>query len=151
YTAPQVGRTETRLSVRFRTLGEIRLDPAQRGRDTFRLLTVSSMFTDPLKFDANVLRYQDEKGGVHVVRLADDTPRDQHLTALDNTVLGNWFELVKEPVSMWFPDSPTIRIEIADRFGVPGRLGLRAYLGDSVKGKRNPNDDSLSVWVEWLD
>jgi hypothetical protein len=63
------------------------------------------------------------------------------------TELGGWFELVKEQGSTWYPDSPTIRIELVDRSGVPGRLGVQGYLADT----RDRNGDSLSVWIEWLD
>lgn len=156
YAEPAVvGRTQTGLSIWFRSLGDIKLDPDQRGHDAFRLLTVSTMFTDGHRYDANVLRYQDAQGAVHEIRLADDTPRGTYLAGLPKgTVLGDWFELVKEPGSVdWHPDSPTVRVEIVDRSGIPapGRLGLQAYLMDTVRGVRDPNDDSLSVWVEWLD
>ena len=143
---PAVGRTVTGLSVRFQCRQEITLDRALRGNDAFRLLTLSSMFSTSRAFDANVLRYEDPAGVVHTSRLGDATPRDVHLLSR-GTELGSWFELVKEPGSTWFPDSPSIRVDIRDRRGVPGRLGIQGFLAKT----QDENDDSLSVWVEWLD
>ena len=59
--------------------------------------------------------------------------------------IGGWVELVKGRGSVWNPDSPSLRVRIRDRAGL--RLGLQAFLIPSA----NPNDDSLSVWLEWLD
>ena len=103
------------------------------------------MFSDSLNYDANTLRYADPSGAVHAVRMGDDTPRDAHVLSRAVAV-GTWFELVKEPGSRWFPDSPTIRVNIERTTGI-GRLGVQGYLA----GTRDPNEDSLSVWLEWLD
>ena len=53
--------------------------------------------------------------------------------------------MVKSPRSTWFADSPTVRIEIANKDGL--RLGIQGFLAAT----QDPNDDSLSVWLEWLD
>jgi hypothetical protein len=45
----------------------------------------------------------------------------------------------------WFEDSPSLRIMVLDAGGM--RLGLQGFLA----GTRNPNDDSLSLYLEWLD
>ncbi len=59
--------------------------------------------------------------------------------------MGTWFELVKGRNSTWNPDSPTIpsRSETA----TVSRLGVQGFLTSSS----DPNDDSLSVGLEWLD
>ena len=104
------------------------------------------MFASVDQYDANVLRYQDRGGTVRTIQLDHSTRRGAHLLPR-GVELGNWFELIKSPGSRWFPDSPSIRVELPDRSKVPGRLGLQGYLAETV----DPNDDSLSVWVEWLD
>jgi hypothetical protein len=143
---PMIERTDTGLSIRFQCHRDIILDNSQRGRDAFRLLTVASMFSDELCFDTNVVRYEDPFGRVEIVSLSDLSGRARYILPT-GTELGGWFELVKEPGSIWYPDSPTIRIELVDRSRVPGRVGVQGYLADT----RDPNGDSLSVWVEWLD
>jgi hypothetical protein len=156
YPDPIVGRTMTGLSLRFEAVSEIALDAAQRGNDAFRLLTLSSMYSDKNVYDTNVIRYEDGDSKVHSVRLADLLDRRRgkrafHLFPEGDTphpvVLGRWFELVKEPGSTWFPDSPSIRVEIGDRSGVPGGLGIQGFLADTTL----PTEDSLSVWIEWMD
>ena len=92
----------------------------------------------------NVIRYEDPLGATHTFALSDATPRDAHLFAAPLEI-GSWFELIKTPGSTWFPDSPSIRISVLNSAGL--RLGLQGFLA----GSTNPNDDSLSVWAEWLD
>jgi tetratricopeptide (TPR) repeat protein/pimeloyl-ACP methyl ester carboxylesterase len=146
YPPAAIDRSTMNLSVKFVAREPITLDRNQRGSDAFRLITLSSMFAAVDQYDANVLRYEDRGGVVRTLRLERTTPRNSHLLPRE-VELGTWFELVKTPGSSWFPDSPSIRVEITGRSKVPGRLGLQGYLAGSV----DPNDDSLSVWVEWLD
>jgi tetratricopeptide (TPR) repeat protein len=146
YPASAIGRSSMNLSVKLVAREPIELDKDLRGTDAFRLLTVSSMFATENQYDANVLRYQDRAKVVHTIKLDRATPRNAHLLPR-GIELGTWFELSKTPGSRWFPESPSIRVDILRRSGVPGRLGIQGYLLDSA----NPNDDSLSVWVEWLD
>ena len=108
------------------------------------MLTVSSMFSTSTSFDANMIRYEDSAGNVQTLALTNLTPRNAHLLPAPDEV-GGWFELVKNPGSAWFPDSPTIRIDLTNTNGL--RLGVQGFLA----GTTNPNDDSLSVWLEWLD
>jgi hypothetical protein len=56
-------------------------------------------------------------------------------------------KLIKETGSAWFPDSPSARVEILEVRGAPGRLGIQGFLAET----EDPNDDSLTVWIEWLD
>ena len=147
YPSPVVDRTTTGLSIGFEALEDIPLDRARRGNDAFRLLSLSSMYSSAQQYDANVLRYASPSGQVHTIRLRDVTLRDAYLLHPQAAELGKWFELVKEPGSRWFPDSPSIRVEVGDGHGAPGRLGIQGYLTkDSSTGA-----SSLSVWVEWLD
>jgi hypothetical protein len=158
YPDPVVGRTTTRVSVSFEVLQDIALEPRERGNDAFRLLTVASMYSSDQLYDANVLRYAGPSGAVQpIVRISDllkasGGTRPFHLFRYDGPDhkapdLGAWFELVKEPGSGWFPDSPSIRIELGDRSPDLGRLGIQGYLDRSDF----PSEDSLNVWVEWLD
>jgi hypothetical protein len=146
YPPAAINRTTMSLSVKFVSREPIELDKDLRGTDAFRLLTLSSMFATEDQYDVNILRFEDQAKVVHTIKLDRTTPRSAHLLPR-GTELGTWFELTKTPGSRWFPDSPSIRVDIPGRSGVPGRLGIQGYLLDSA----NPNDDSLSIWVEWLD
>jgi hypothetical protein len=145
FLSPVVNRSECRISIRFAARAPIRLDPTARGNDAFRLLTVSSMFSNRLNYDANVLRYEDPSKVVKTVRIGDLTRRDAHLFR-PPVAVGSWLELVKEPGSEWFPDSPSIRVDIEGTSGL-GHLGVQGYLA----GTTITSDDSLSVWLEWID
>jgi len=112
--------------------------------DVLRSGTLSSMFADAQQFDASLLLWEDRSGNVHHLSLSESTPRDAHLFIAPQEV-GPWIELVKGAGSTWFPDSPTIRLSITGSHGL--RLGLQGFLAAS----QNPNDDSLSVWIELLD
>lgn len=146
YRDPQVGRTETDLSVRFEATAAIALDSATLGSDAFRLLTVSSMWSDAATYDANVIRFEDETGQTRIVRTDTIDGRGRHIWPSADG-LGSWLELVKEPGSDWFPDSPSIRVEILETRGVAGRLGIQGFLAET----QDPNDDSFMVWIEWID
>jgi hypothetical protein len=111
--------------------------------DVLRAGTLSSMFSSSQEFDASLILWEDKAGNVHSLQLSDATPRDKHLFD-EPQELGSWVELVKEPGSTWYPDSPTIRLVISDPHGL--QLGLQGFLAST----QNPNDDSLSVWTEVL-
>jgi plastocyanin len=143
---PVIGRTMFGLDIEFDATDDIALATGQPfpANDRFRVLTVSSMFASSTQFDANWIRYEDASGNVRAHPLTDSTPRGQHLFAAPDGI-GTWFELVKTEGSTWFPDSPTVHVDITDKDGL--RLGLQGFLDTST----DPNDDSLSVWLEWLD
>ncbi len=146
FLTPVVGQSSSTVAVQFEALQDISL--ATRSPCTtphrLRLFTASSMFNDETHFDADVLRYEDANGNIQTLVLKDITPTNAYLfpTAVE---IGSWFELVKTGGSEWFPDSPTIHVAITDKHGL--RLGLQGYLLQS----EDNNDDSLSVWLEWLD
>jgi hypothetical protein len=117
---------------------------ASIANDRFRVLTLSSMFADNERFDANAIRYEALGGAVTTLTLRKTTTRDEHLFPRAIPV-GSWIELVKGRGSSWNPDSPTIRIEIKNPGGL--QLGIQGFLASST----DPNDDSLSVWLEWID
>ncbi len=145
YPDPVIGRTTVGLSVQFTADQNIPLVGGSfTGNDRFRMLTLSSMFAGPSVFDADMLRYEDVNGNIQTLQLSSNTPRNAHLFASPDEI-GGWIELVKNPGSTWFPDSPTIHIDLTDKGNL--RLGVQGYLA----GTTNPNDDSLSVWLEWLD
>lgn len=141
----QVGRTRFTLETRFTALAAIALSRSEEviANDRFRVLTLSSMFADNERFDANAIRYEAPGGEVTTLPLRKTTPRDAYLFPRAVAV-GSWIELVKGRGSAWNPDGPTIRIEIKN----PGslQLGVQGFLAPST----DPNDDSLSVWLEWI-
>lgn len=142
----QVGRTRFNLETRFTTLADIALSRSEEviANDRFRVITLSSMFADNERFDANAIRYEALGGAETTLVLNNTTARDAHLfpSALP---VGSWIELVKGRGSSWNPDGPTIRIEIKNAGGL--RLGIQGFLAAST----DPNEDSLSVWLEWID
>lgn len=143
---PPLGATLTHLTVQFEAMESIALNTNQLGSDALRLMTASSMFASETEYDANLLLYEDASGLVHSFRLANNTPRGQHLfpAAIE---IGSWFALVKEPGSTYNSGSPSIQVNILDHSGVPGRLGIQGYLYNC----QTSNCDSLNVWLEWLD
>lgn len=146
FLPPVVGQSSTAVGVEFETLQDITLATGAnfRNNDRLRLFTASSMFNDETHFDADVLRYEDAAGNIQTLVLKDNTPTNAFLfpSAIE---IGSWFELVKTDNSVWFSDSPTLRVTINNKHGL--RLGLQGYLQQSTDN----NDDSLSVWLEWLD
>ena len=143
---PPIGQSTAQLNLSFAALSDIILasDSPFPGNNRFRVLTVSTMFGSPAQYDANLIRYEDSSGAVRTLSLTAATPRDAHLFATP-VELGSWFEVLKTPGSTWSLDSPSIRVSIVNDGGL--RLGLQGFLANSA----NPNDDSLSLWPEWLD
>ncbi len=142
---PLIGKTTVGLTVDFTADQTINLATGGfTGNDRFRMMTVSSMFSSSSVYDADMIRYEDVNGDIQTLQLTGTTTRNTHLLPAPDE-LGGWIELVKSPGSTWFADSPTIRIDLTNTHGM--RLGIQGFLA----GTTNPNDDSLSVWLEWLD
>lgn len=139
-------RTVFALKHRFTALSSFGLDTggAFVGNDRFRVVTFSSMYAGGRSFDADAIRFQTASGAIQTIPLLPSTPRGAHLLPAPVAV-GGWVELVKGRGSRWNTDSPTIRIRLKNRAGL--RLGVQGFLASSTK----PNDDSLSVWLEWMD
>jgi hypothetical protein len=145
---PPIGSTAIGLTTQFQASRNISLSPAQLGNDAFRLGGLSSMFASPTQFDASIIRWRAADGSVHEVPLSAATPRNSYLFAAPMQIaVGGYFELLKGPGSAWDPSSPSIRVDLTGLSGLSGRVGIQGYLA----GTTNPNDDSLSVWLEWLD
>lgn len=139
-------RTAFRLESHFTAVSDIPLATGTTfvGNDRFRILTVSSMYAGSTRFDADFIRILGADGQIVTLDLREGVSRDAHL--FENPVaVGTWFELVKGRDSTWNPDSPTIRVNVGNRDGL--RLGVQGFLTSST----DPNEDSLSVWLEWLD
>jgi hypothetical protein len=80
--------------------------------------------------------------------LSGATPRNSYVFASPMEIAaGGYFELIKARGSTWYPSSPSMRVDVESLGGLSGRVGIQGYLA----GTTNPNDDSLSVWLEWLD
>ena len=143
---PVIGTTTVDVGVTFTAMSNISLATAAPfpGNDRFRVVTVSSMFTSSTQFDANRILYQDADGNVRSFAVTDATPTDQFLFSSPQEI-GSWLELQKSDGSTWFPDSPTVHVDITRSAGL--RLGIQGFL----KGSSDPNDDSLSVWLEWIE
>lgn len=143
---PIINKTTVGLTVDFTADQNISLATggAFTGNDRFRMMTVSSMFSTSTVYDADMIRYEDVNGSIQTLQLTGATARNAHLLPAPDE-LGGWIELIKSPGSTWFADSPTIRIDLTNTNGM--RLGVQGFLA----GTTNPNDDSLSVWLEWLD
>lgn len=145
-TDPVVGDTTFTVSFTFTANENINLETARTlGNDAFRLLTLSSMFASRAagEYDASYL----EVGATQLV-LADSTPRDAHLFGSPvATSVGSTFTLFQDTDASFNPDSPTIEVTIDSLSGVSGTIGAQGYLASST----DPNDDSLSVWLEWVD
>ena len=68
---PVIGLTKVSLSVYFKTTRKIQLssDEPFPGNDRFRVVTISSMFSDSKQFDANIISYEDINGHVKKIQL----------------------------------------------------------------------------------
>ncbi len=121
----------------------------QLGNDAFRLLTLSSMFANRTtgEYDASSV-VVNGVSGTSTVTLTNSTPRNAYLFGSPREIaVGSKFTVVQDTAATFNPNSPTIEVTIDALSGVAGRVGVQGYLTNSV----NPNDDSLSVWLEWMD
>lgn len=151
YAEPAVGRSEMRIQYSWTVVQDMTMaSPAQgRGNDCFRLCMFSSMLADVAGgvYDANYLRIEDPQGRAKTIRLDEDA-RNSHLFSSPRpTAVGRSFALLKDTAATWNAGSPSIEIHIEDVTGAPGLLGVQGWRLDST----DPNDDSLSVWLEWMD
>lgn len=148
---PVIGRTETVVSYTWVAGADITLVSGGTGRgfDAFRLVMFSSMLAgaDDGVYDARYLRVSPATGPSRTIEIPD-APRDRHLFAAPVPVaVGGAFSLLKDNLATWNPGGPSLQILI-ESVSVPGgQFGVQAYLA----GTTNPNDDSLSVWLEWVD
>jgi hypothetical protein len=145
---PPIGSTTVALTTRFEAQQEISLNSGLLGNDAFRLAGLASMFASGTQYDADAIRWKDPGGVEHVMLLSAATPRDAHLFPSPvEIIVGGYFELVKGTGSSWHPDSPSVRMDLTSLSGITGRVGIQGWLAATT----DPNDDSLSLWLEWID
>ena len=148
YPKPSIGSTVITLTTRFQTQEDITLDSSLRGKDAFRLMGLSSSFLNGLQYDANAIRWKDPGGTEHFMPLSDAMPRDAQLFSSPIEIAtGGYFELVKGTGSSWNPTSSSVRVDVVSLSGITGRIGIQGWLAKST----DPNDDSLTLWPEWID
>ncbi len=148
---PVVGETTFTVSFTFTANQNINLETSRSvGNDAFRLLTLSSMFANRAagEYDASSLEVQEAGGGTTDLLLEDSTPRGAYLFPSPvATAVGRTFTLFQDTDATFNPDSPTIEVTIDSLTGVSGTIGVQGFLAATT----DPNDDSLSVWLEWVD
>jgi len=145
---PPIGSTTVSLTTRFEPQQSIALDSSLLGNDALRLAGMSSMFASGTQYDADAIRWEDPGGVEHVMMLSEATPRDSHLFSLPvDIAVGGYFELVKGTGSSWYPTSASIRMALVSLTGITGRVGIQGWLAATT----DPTDDSLSLWLEWID
>ncbi|MBK7404403.1 MAG: hypothetical protein IPJ41_07130 [Phycisphaerales bacterium] len=99
------------------------------------------------EYDARYLQIIDPQGRARTIEVAD-APRPRYLFAAPRPVAaGGSFALLKDTSASWNAGSPSMQIVVESVSAPVGSLGVQAYLADTI----NPNDDSLNVWLEWLD
>ncbi|MGE3109126.1 MAG: dockerin type I domain-containing protein [Phycisphaerales bacterium] len=149
YPDPEVGRTVAEVEYTWTALQSITLSAAERGNDALRLVMLSSMLasTPAGAYDGRYLRVTDPLGRARTVELSDQVRDAYVFPAPRPTAPGRSFTLYKDNAATWNAGSPSIEVQILSVTGPVGSLGVQAYRADTT----NPNDDSLSVWLEWLD
>ncbi len=151
-TDPQVGLTTFKVTYTFTTTANITLDATATGRgfDAFRLMTLSSMLADigMGDYDARFIAVEDGAGQTRTLAI-DDAPRGVYLySAPQPTGVGRSMTLFQDTGGTFNPGSPTIEVELLSLSitGTPSpTVGVNAFLASST----DPNDDSLSAWLEW--
>jgi len=148
---PAVGRTDVLVSYAWYAADDITLEGGANGRglDAFRLAMLSSMLadTDEGLYDARYLRVVDPQDRARTIEVPD-APRSRHLFDRPRPVApGGSFALLKDNGASWNPGSPSIEVVVESVSAPVGAIAVQAYLAGTV----NPNDDSLSVWLEWVD
>jgi hypothetical protein len=118
-----------------------------RGNDAFRLITLSSMLASATQYDGRYIGVEDPAGVKRTITVPV-TPRGLHVyPAPQPTAVGRSFYLYKDGQSTFNPTSPSIEVQIDSiSANITGGVGVQAFLDSST----NPNDDSLSVWLEWI-
>ena len=151
YRASTVHRTVMTLHSTFVALKEIELSSAHLGIDAFRLFSISSMYAGVDCYDGNLLRYRTRGSSSAELDLRKSDIRGRYL--FSGRESASEIFLLKQTGSMGrrntpgSPDSPSVRATIVDSTLPLDQIGIQAVLVDST----NPDDDSLSIWCEWLD
>jgi len=146
---PVPGTTTFTMTYTWTASQNITLDASATGRgfDAFRLATLSSMLANVGlgQYDARFVAVEDLSGNVRTVEVSE-TPRGVYLFAAPQpTGVGRSFWLYQDTGATFNPLSPSIEVELTSLTGAAGALGVQGFLSSST----NPNDDSLSLWLEW--
>jgi len=149
YPDPSVGISQVEVTYTFTATSNITLQGGATGRgfDAFRLISMSSMLANlgTGQYDANYIAVENTSGQVRTLAI-DDAPRGTYLFgAPQATGVGRSFTLYKDTAATWNAGSPSIEVELISLSGAAGSLGVQGFLASST----DPNDDSLSVWLEW--
>ena len=151
YDVPSVcSETTMTLEVKLKFLRALELSADLLGRDAFRLLTISSMFACEQRYDVNAVSWRGDRGDGSLL-LHDEIERGGYLFA--ERVPCRELALLKDRLSQGAPntpgspDSPSLRVKILACSLPAESIGIQGYLVPSC----DPNDDSLTVWLEWLD
>lgn len=148
YLEPDIGRTQCLVTYTWAASQEISL--AGAGFDAFRLAWFSSMFADGPGgvYDARYLGIRASATAPPWIVRLDGFARGGHLFVQPRPIgVGGGVTLFKDNAGTWNPGSPSIEIRMVGASAPVGSLGVQGYLASTT----NPNDDSLSVWVEWID
>jgi len=142
---PVVGSTSVTVDFTFTANQAISLQ--QLGNDAFRFITISSMFATRTGglYDASSVKVNGT-GGVTTLTLQNTTPKNAYLFASPRPIaVGSKFSVIQDTAATFNPNSPTIEVTINSISGAAGAIGVQGYLTNSA----DPNDDSLTVWLEW--
>lgn len=148
-TEANIHSTTMVAEITFVTLKEITLRKSLLGTDALRLFSISSMYQSPTCYDGNLIRYK-TGDTTKSLDLRTTKQRSRYIFGRSSDI--SEIELVKQLGStgkLHTPgstDSPSLRARALDASIPTAELGIQAYLSESL----NPNDDSLSVWLEWI-
>lgn len=137
-------------TVTFEALQDIRLSVPLWRTDAFRLLSFASMFRDHQCSDADTIQVTDNLNNVHAVLLSHDGQRNAHLftqriQGVRRLILHNSGVTTGRRGAPGASDCPSFQMTLADQPWIEA-VSVQGYLTDSM----NRNDDSLSVWIEWI-
>ncbi|MBN8644322.1 MAG: hypothetical protein J0L61_03665 [Planctomycetes bacterium] len=145
YPDPVVGTSKATVMFNFTAASSFTL-PTGRGNDAFRLAWLSSMLATQAggQYDANYIAVSNGSN-TRTLRIPD-APRNAYLFPSPVAInVGDTVTLYKDTAASWNPGSPTVALKLIAVSGATGGLGIQGFLASST----DPNDDSLSVWVEW--
>ncbi len=154
YPDPEIGRTVALIEYTWTATQNITMPSVAsgRGNDAFRFVMFSSMLASTAGgvYDARYIGVTDTLGRRRTLEVSDEI-RNGYLFATPRaTGVGRAFALLKDNAATWNPGSPSIEIEVVSISGTGasvGAIGVQGYRADTT----DPNDDSLSVWLEWMD
>ncbi|MFN8392923.1 MAG: hypothetical protein U0136_21700 [Bdellovibrionota bacterium] len=145
----ELGLTTMSCHVTVCALQEIQLDPACLGNDAFRLLTLSSMYARPDRYDGNLLRWGHGTGVAELDLRAAPSELNGYL--LKHPQAARELSVLKQRgstaprLSPGAVDSPSISAKVVGSSMRDSELGAQAFVSRS----HDVNQDSLTAWIEW--